>query len=188
MDDEGHLGALGPRFFAALGLRSGGKVDAALEAFNEILRLEPRLAEPRMEIARIFLEMGRLEDAEAEIREAIRILEAGGQWTEDLPENVVLALAWSLLGEILKEKASTDEIVFGDAATFADLLDQSRFAFARAAELDPHDTASHVTALELGDGVGRADGRGELQGELPDTPEGEPWGGPEGGDDDEPDA
>ncbi len=150
---EAHLAALGPRFLAALQLRSIGKVDAALEAFTDILKTEPRIAEPRMEIARIFLEMGRLDDAEAEAREAIRILEMGGQWTVDLPENVVLAVAWALYGEILKEKASTDEVVFGDPATFTHLIEQSRVAFARAAELDPTDTRSAVTAMELGEGA-----------------------------------
>jgi thioredoxin-like negative regulator of GroEL len=60
---EAHLAALAPRFLAALQKRNAGQVDAALEAFNDILKIEPRIAEPRMEIARIFLEMGRLEDA-----------------------------------------------------------------------------------------------------------------------------
>ncbi len=148
---EAHLATLGPRFLDAIQKRAAGKVDAALEAFTEILKTEPRLAEPRLEIARIYLEMGRLDDAEEEAREALRILESGGQWTEDLPENVVLALGWALLGEILKEKAASDEVVFGDPDVFTGLLQQSRAAFARAAELDPSDTASAMNALELGD-------------------------------------
>ena len=149
---EAHLASLGPKFLEALQKRNAGKVDAALEAFLDILKVEPRLAEPRMEIARILLEMGRLDDAEEEIREAIRIVESGGVWTEDVPENVVAALAWALLGEILKERASSDEVVFGDPAVFTDLLAQSRAAFARAAQLDPNDTASLLNAAELGEG------------------------------------
>lgn len=159
--DESHLAHLGPRFLDAVAKRTAGKVDAALEAFTEILKAEPRLAEPRLEIARIYLEMGRLDDAEEEAREGLRILESGGQWTMDLPENVVLAVGWALLGEILKEKAASDEVVFGDPAVFTDLLAQSRAAFARAAELDPSDTASHVTALELGDGLDERPGEDE---------------------------
>jgi len=151
---ETHLANLGPRFFDALAKRNAGKVDAALDAFLEILKVEPRLAEPRMEIARIYLEMGRLDDAEEEIREAIRIVESGGVWTEDIPEHIVAALAWALLGEILKEKASSDEVVFGDPDVFTHLVAQSRAAFARAADLDPSDTASLVTAAELGDADG----------------------------------
>lgn len=154
---EAHLAALAPRFLAAIQKRSAGQVDAALEAFADILKTEPRIAEPRMEIARIYLEMGRLDDAEAEAREAIRILELGGQWTEDLPEHVVLAVAWALYGEILKEKASSDEVVFGDPVVFTGLIEQSRAAFARAAELDPSDRNSAVTAMELGDRADDAD-------------------------------
>jgi tetratricopeptide (TPR) repeat protein len=96
LPDELHLRDLGPRFLDALGRRSRGDVDGALEGFREILRAEPRLAEPRLEIARIELELGRLEDAEANTREALRILESGGQWTDDLPENVVLAVGYAL--------------------------------------------------------------------------------------------
>lgn len=160
---ESHLDTLGPRFFAAVQLRGEGRVDDALEAFAAVLRIEPRLAEPRLEIARIHLETGRLEDAEAEAREGLRILEAGGQWTDDLPENVVLAVAHALVGEILKEKAASDEVVFGDPERFVALLEESRRAFARAAELDPSDQTSWVNALELAEE--RRD-REELDGET----------------------
>lgn len=162
---ESHLSDLGPRFLAAMKLRVDGRVDDAVEALRELLRLEPRLAEPRMELGRILLELGHLEDAEIEAREAVRILEAGGQWTDDLPENVVSGIAWSLLGEVLKERAATDEVVFGDPAVFKDLLAQSRAAFARAAELDPSDTASLVTAMELAEDQDEPE---ELDGVFPD--------------------
>lgn len=150
---EGHLAELGPRFLRALAARQAGRVDEALDLFSEVLRAEPRLAEPRLEIARIWLEMGRLDDAEEEVREALRILEAGGQWSEDVPENVMLSVAWALLGEILKERATSDDVVFGDPASFETLLRQSRSAFERAALLDPQDTGSAVTAAELGDRI-----------------------------------
>lgn len=135
----------------ALEKRAVGRLDEARELLAEILRKEPRLAEPRMELGRIHLETGRLEEAEIEAREAIRILEAGGQWTMDVPEAVMLSMAWALLGETLKEQASTDEVVFGDGARFSELIDLSRAAFARAAELDPTDGASMANAAELGD-------------------------------------
>lgn len=150
---EAHLAALGPRFLAALEKRAAGKVDVALEELHAILQAEPRLGEPRLEIARIYLEMGRLEDAEAEAREGLRILEGGGIWVEDLPENIVAAVGWALLGEILKERATSDDVVFGDPEVFTELVAQSRAAFARAAALDPSDTASIVTAAELGDTI-----------------------------------
>lgn len=183
---EPHLAALGPRFLKGLALRNAGKIDEALDVFNQVLLVEPRLPEPRMERARIRLEMGQLEDAETDVREAIRVLDGGGQWSEDVAENVVQALAWSLLGEILKEKASTDDVVFGDEETFRTLLAQSRAAFARAAELDPTDTTSQVNALELSE---EAEDKAEMTGDflmdlLPNVPV-EPAPKPTAGDDDD---
>ena len=160
---EPHLAALGPRFLRGLALRNAGRIDEALGIFNQILSVEPRLPEPRLERGRIRLEMGQLEDAEADVREAIRVLESGGQWSEDVPENVVLALAWSLLGEIIKEKASTDDVVFGDEETFRGLIAQSRVAFARAAELDPTDNNSQINALELSE---EAEDKAEMTGDF----------------------
>ncbi len=149
---EAHLVELGPLFMAAVEARANGQVDKALEGFAAVLAREPRLAEPRMELGAIYLDMGRLEDAELQAREAIRILEAGGQWTEELPENVVLGMAWALLGATLKEQASSDAVVFGeDPKKFRDLIDQAAAAFKRAAELDPSDSDSEVTAMELED-------------------------------------
>lgn len=160
-----HLAALEPTFLKALEARANGRIDAARELFADILRIEPRLAEPRMELGRIHLETGRLDDAEVEAREALRILEAGGQWSMDVPEPVMLALAWALLGAILKEQAATDEVVFGDPAVFEERIRQSRVAFARAAELDPADTISALNAAEMGDRSGEGEGEGEEQGE-----------------------
>ncbi len=149
---EAHLAALGDAFMIGLRAREAGRVDEALSAFLGVLRAEPRLAEPRMEIGRIYLEMGRLDEAEAEAREAIRILDAGGAWTVEVPEAILLALAWALLGEALKEQAASDDVVFGEDPTrFTELVAQSRAAFARAHELDPTDTVSGINAAELGD-------------------------------------
>lgn len=148
---EGHLAGLGSRFLRGLELRAAGRVDQAVEIFREVLAAEPRLAEPRLELGRVHLEMGQLEDAELEAREAIRILEGGGQWTDDLPENVVLGMAWALLGEVLKERAASDEVVFGAPESFRELLAQSKAAFQRAHELDPSDDTSWINAEELGE-------------------------------------
>lgn len=149
---ETHLEGLGDAFMAALRFREAGRADDALAAFAAVLRTEPRLAEPRMEIARIYLEMGRLEEAEVEAREAVRILTAGGAWTVEIPEATLLAMAWAIVGAILKEQAASDDVVFAeDPGRFADLIAQSSAAFAKAAELDPDDTVSALNAAELGD-------------------------------------
>lgn len=151
---DAHLATLGPRFMAAIEQREKGRVDRALDELRAILKIEPRLPEPRMELSRIYLEQDRLDDAEAEIKEAIRLLELGGQWIEDVPESVVLSLAWALLGEILKEQASTDEVVFsGDEERFTELLKASRAAFSRAHALDPSDTWSKLAASQIGESL-----------------------------------
>ncbi|HND34622.1 MAG TPA: hypothetical protein PLA94_31680, partial [Myxococcota bacterium] len=80
-----------------------------------------------------------------------RELQAGGQWVETVPENVMLSLGWALLGEILKQQATTDEVVFGDPEVFRTLIRESQAAFAKAHELDPDDTASLLNSKEMGD-------------------------------------
>jgi tetratricopeptide (TPR) repeat protein len=147
---EAHLNALEQQFMQALALKEKGQGDKALALLESILRVEPRLPEPHLEMARIYLERERLEEAEAEAREAVGLLERGGQWLEDIPEAIMQALAWALLGEILKQRAASDDVVFGEADVFRALIAESRAAFAKAVELDPEDLASAVTAAELG--------------------------------------
>ncbi|MCB9778081.1 MAG: tetratricopeptide repeat protein [Alphaproteobacteria bacterium] len=135
-DDEDHLAALGDRFLRAMDAARGGDIDQAAEELSAILKAEPRLAEPRLELGRILLETGQIDEAAEQAEEAIRILEGGGQWTQDLPENVVLSLAWNLRGEALRQQADQDEVVFGDPGRWQALVEQARAAFAKAAELD----------------------------------------------------
>lgn len=136
-DTDTHLEGLNQRFIDALALREKHDVDGAAEALRGILRIEPRLAEPRLELARILLDIGQFDVAEEETREAIRILEGGGQWTDDLPEPVLQSLAWDLLGECIRSQTDSDEMVFGDPAVWAARLADARDAYRRAAELDP---------------------------------------------------
>ena len=114
-----------------------GDIDAAAEHFQRILRVEPRLAEPRIELARILLETKQPKEAEAEVREAIRILEAKGLWLDTLPENQVSSVAFGLLGEALRCLAETDAIVFGDPEAWRAIVDEAHAAFKKAKELDP---------------------------------------------------
>ncbi len=166
------LAELGVRFMTALNHREAGRIDAALDDLRAVVLVEPRLAEPHLELARIYLDMGRLPDAEAEVREAILHLERDGRWLEELSTEVLQAIAYALLGEILKELASSDEVVFGDAKRFHALISESKAAFQRAHELDPEDTRSLVEAQELSGGGDDA--------ELPDHPlDVRPRGAPE---------
>lgn len=145
------LERLGERFMAALARKEKGDLDAAEDELRAILRTEPRLAEPRLELARILLDTDRLSEAEDHAREALDALLAGGQWIDDLPESVLLAMAHALLAEVLRRRADEDDIIFGDPEVFRAMVDEAKRLFARAAELDPDgDEYSSYYAFFLG--------------------------------------
>ena len=149
-EEREQLDQLAPRFLQALELRRRERHDDAEDVLRDLLKTEPRLPEPRMELARILLDSDRLGEAEAEAREALTHLEAGGPWPDDLPDNVVRALAHGLLAEILRRRADEDQVIFGDPALFAALLKESKQHFAAAADLDPSDEYSSYHAFFLG--------------------------------------
>ena len=167
---EAHLDGLGERFLLALAAREKGDVDEAAEALRAILRIEPRLPEPQMELARLLLEAGQLDEAEERAREAIQLLESGGQWTDDVPEPVVQSLAWDLLGEILRTQADQDEVVFGDPDAWKALIGEARDAFKRAAALDPDN--EHAVHAAFGFDPGDAVERDEPEADEPAPAEG----------------
>jgi tetratricopeptide (TPR) repeat protein len=162
--EESHLDGMDRRFLDAMELRRKRDVDGASELLRSILSVEPRLAEPRMELASMLLEAGQLDEAEAEAREATRILDAGGRWTTDLEEPVLRSLAWTLLAEALRRQADQDEVVFGDPARWQALMEESKGAFRTAAGLDPTNLHAQEWAYGMGR-VGTEDGDGEGEGD-----------------------
>lgn len=144
------LDRLAPAFLEALALREAGHVDRAEERLLDLLKVEPRLPEPRMELARILLDTDRVSEAEPHAREALRQLEAGGQWTDDLPEHVVTSMAHALVAEILRRRIEDDDVVFGDPETFRALVSEAKAHFQAAATLDPTDATASYYALFLG--------------------------------------
>ncbi len=137
---EEHLDGLGAQFLGGLKRMEQGDVDGAAEEFRRILKAEPRLAEPRIELSRILIETGQLREAEAEVREAIRILDGGGLWLDTLPEDQVKSVAFGMLAEALRRLAETDDVVFGDPDTWRSIVDESHAAFRKARELDPENS------------------------------------------------
>jgi tetratricopeptide (TPR) repeat protein len=135
--NEAHLKGLGDRLMLALRLRESSQVDKAAEVLLGILKAEPRLAEPRLELARILLDTKQLDEARSHADEACRILESGGQWTDEVPENVLRSMAFGLLGEIIRRQADSDAIVFGEPETWRALQAESEAAFKKARALDP---------------------------------------------------
>jgi tetratricopeptide (TPR) repeat protein len=166
--DDPHLTELEPRFLAALSRKAAGDLDAAEEELRAILRLEPRLPEPHLELGRLLLDTDRLDDAEDHVREALRLVEAGGQWTDEIPEAVLEALTHATLAEVLRRRADDDDVIFGDAAVFRSLVDESRRHFARAAELDPQDEYASYHAFFMG-----LEGKGVKVEVGPPLPEGD---------------
>lgn len=149
-DELARLRELSEHFTAALGLKERGQVDRAEEILLGILRTEPRLPEPRMELARILLDTERLSEAEEHARLALTHLEAGGRWTDTLPEGVVEAIAHALLAETLRRRLEEDDIVFGDAQAYRAMLSEAQQLFAAAHRLDPTDETSSFYAYFLG--------------------------------------
>ncbi|MFH1469376.1 MAG: hypothetical protein ABIO70_33635 [Pseudomonadota bacterium] len=149
---EDHLAGLGERFMQAMDLLQKGEQDRAMELLRAILVVEPRLAEPHLEIARILLDGGQLREARAEAEEGLRLLESGGRWVEDLDEAVLLGLAHGLVAEILRQIADTDEVIFGDPKVFKGITRRARRHFAKAAALDPENHHASYHAFFLGVG------------------------------------
>jgi len=172
------LEALEARFVAAVTHKDQGKLDLAEDAFRDILKREPRLPEPRMELARLLLDTDRLDEAEEHAREALGYLETGGQWTDDLSEETVLGLSHALLAEILRRRAEDDSVIFGDPEAFKRIVTESRHHFERAAALDPSDEYSSYHAFFMGTPGVKPSIGGEI---LEDEPEGD---ADEPGDDD----
>lgn len=145
------LDELSQQFLGALAAKDRGDIDRAEESLRAVLKVEPRLPEPRMELARILLDSDRVADAESHARQALEHLENGGQWTDELPENVVSGLAHALLAEVLRRRADEDDVIFGDPEVFKALVDESKQHFEAAAELDPDDSYSSYYAFFLGE-------------------------------------
>jgi tetratricopeptide (TPR) repeat protein len=170
-EPEGHLEGLTALFLQALEARREGDVDKAGRLLRALLHKEPRLAEPHLELASLLLDTERPEEALEHAREAVRILDQGGQWTDDLPPHVLRALAWDTLGEALRQTADQDEVVFGDADRWQALMAEARMAFRTAAELDPENEHAQWSAFGMGPAPEAADveePEGEDVGDLVD--------------------
>lgn len=125
------------KFQQALSANQQNDVDRANKLFQEIINIEPRLPEARLEYAFNLIGMGRLNQAQGHAEEAARLLEISGPWLADLELDVLLSMAYALQGEILREQASTDDVVFRQPEQFQLLMDQAKSCFQKAAALDP---------------------------------------------------
>ena len=135
MASEENLQHLEQEFLQAMALRQAGNVTRSEEILLAIVQNEPRLPEPHIELAHIYLLSERHEDSLNHIQEAIQYLENGGQWLE-MEEGVLLSLAYTIQGEIYQIMADQDDVVFGEPEAWKSLIAQSKQSFIKAAALD----------------------------------------------------
>jgi thioredoxin-like negative regulator of GroEL len=123
--EEVHLVALEQRLRKAIQLRASEDESGAREELERILKTEPRLAEPRLELAHIHLLNGRFEEAHEHARLAVSTLRAGGQWTRDVAPPVLMAFALNLLGETLAWRLESGDLFLTDRPTFLRLWNEA---------------------------------------------------------------
>lgn len=114
------------------------QLELATQKFKEVLKLEPRLAEPRLELAVLALRQQDLDEAEEQAREAIERLELGWQWLDVLSEDQLKAHACTLLGEILLARALSPQSQGMTDEEMRGLWNETSQLFDRAVALDPH--------------------------------------------------
>lgn len=122
-------------FMAAMEQRQAGNTRKAEACLLEIVKKEPRLPEPHLELAHIYHGQEQLDDARTHIEEAVQYLENGGQWL-DLPETEILSMAYLIQGEIYRSIADQDDVVFGEQEIYIDLVNRAKNAFKKANALD----------------------------------------------------
>ena len=136
MNEKELLKVLEVKFLDAMRCHQESKLDRAEELYKAILKLEPRLVEPNLELAHIELKRGRLSEAQARTEEAIRLCGQHGHWLDNFTDDQLLSLCYSTLENILKEQSTQDEIVFGDPKEFTSLINKAKDAYKKAYRLN----------------------------------------------------
>ena len=129
--------ALEPRMRTALALRQQGEDGKAQELLREIVHTDPRLPEPRLELAHLAAVRGDWLEAQAQARLGVQLLRAGGQWTADLPPSTLLAFAINLLGETVVRPLEEGDLFLVDRPAFVAAWNEAAALFDEAARLDP---------------------------------------------------
>ncbi|MCP4867662.1 MAG: hypothetical protein GY898_02965 [Proteobacteria bacterium] len=135
--DQSVLDALTPKMQTALELRQNGQHDRAEKLFREILRSEPRLAEPRLELAHLAAGREDWGEAQDQARIAVTTLIAGGQWTMDVDPAPLLSFAMNLLGETLVRAIEGGDLFLRDKDKFESVWNEASVLFTEAKKLDP---------------------------------------------------
>ena len=132
----------------AMEARQEGDDSKARKCLRKLLKQEPRLAEPHLELGHMEIQRDDLDEAEVHVRMAVEILERGGQWIDDVKPSKLLSFAVNLLGEILFRRA--ERISAGDdRQRFDDLWNEAAGCFTRATGLDPENGEAKRNAFDV---------------------------------------
>lgn len=150
--------ALEADFLAAVDALAADRVADAEAGFRKVLAGDPRLPEPRLELAVILYRRGDLEEAEAQARLGLEQIELGWQWLDNFEEGQLHAHALNLLGEILVASVSGAGEGAGEAMPDPTLWKEAERLFKRALEADPqHEAArSNLAGFRRRRGAARA--------------------------------
>ena len=140
--EQAILDHLGEELDRALELRLEGKSAEAEKVLHDILETEPRLAEPRLELAHIFLEHRNLEEAENQARWAVELLRSYGPWTFELTGKQLLSYALTMHAEVLSTILDSDKEALEKPETLIAQWNEVAALFAEASELDPENQAA----------------------------------------------
>ncbi|MCO4773676.1 MAG: hypothetical protein KDA24_26835 [Deltaproteobacteria bacterium] len=136
-DEDRHLIPLGSKLAKAMKLRADGKTDSARTLLREILLADPRLAEPRLELAHIAADGEEWEEAEEQARAALELLLKGGQWTADVSQESLRSFATNLLAEVIYRAIQAGDLIFRDEKAFKARWNEAAELFEQALKLDP---------------------------------------------------
>lgn len=135
--DRAVIEALEPKMRAALAHRQAGREPEAERLLREIVRADPRLPEPRLELSYLAALREDWLEAEAQGRMAVRLLRSGGQWVADLQPSALLSFALNLLGETLVRPLEEGDLFLVDRPAFVRVWNEAAALFDEAATLDP---------------------------------------------------
>lgn len=152
--DQDQLTALEPKMRLAMTAREQGNDAEAKRLFDEILKEEPRLAEPRLELAHMAAGTEDWEGAQSQARLAVEILKRGGQWTQDVAPEALLGFALNLLGELMVRPLEEGDLFLTDRPRFDASWNEASTLFGLAMAADPSNVdarrnATRYRRLEL---------------------------------------
>ena len=130
-------GALEARFLKAVEAFSEGRTEAAELGFREVLMGDPRLPEPRLELAVVLFQKGQSEEAEAQARMALDQVQKGWCWLENFSPEALEAHASNLLGEVLLHRLAEGELADLPGDELVGKWKEAEGLFKRAVSLDP---------------------------------------------------